>query len=139
MKEFIKEINKVDDFFEYNFSYIQEDVDAFAKISGDMNPIHLDKEYASKSIFKKRIIHGFLGGSVFSKVFGTIFPGPGTLYLNQSMSFFKPMFTNIEYRAQFTVKDIIKDKNRAIVETLIVDPNDVLIIKGTALIQNKNI
>lgn len=139
MKKSIIKINSVGDTFTYKFSYTQDDVNKFAEISGDNNPIHLDEEYASKSIFKRRIIHGFLGGSVFSKVFGTIFPGPGTLYLNQSMSFFKPMFTNIEYTAKFTVKEIIKDKNRAIVETLIIDPNDKIIISGSALIQNENI
>lgn len=132
-------IKNIGDKYEHNFSYTQKEVDTFANISGDKNPIHIDKEYASKSIFKKRIIHGFLGGSVFSKVFGMYFPGSGTLYLNQSMSFYQPMFTNEEYIAKFTVKEIIKEKHRAIVDTIIVDKKDKIIIKGTALIQNNNI
>lgn len=132
-------INNVGDKYEYEFSYNQEDVNAFAEISGDKNPIHLDEEYASNSLYKKRIIHGFLGGSVFSKIFGTIFPGEGTLYLNQTMTFYKPMYTKEKYIAKFTVKEILKEKHRAVVDTIIVDTNNNLIIKGSALIQNNNI
>ena len=83
--------------FEYEFSFTQQDVVNFATASGDFNPIHLDEEYAKNSIFKTTIIHGFLGGSIFSKVFGTIFPGNGTIYLKQDLSFLKPMFTNKNY------------------------------------------
>ncbi len=139
MKKSIIEINRVGDSYEYKFSYTQKDVNAFAEISGDKNPIHLDEDYASKSVFKKRIIHGFLGGSVFSKVFGMIFPGGGTLYLKQSMSFYKPMYTNVEYTAKFMVREIIKEKHRAIVDTIIIDRNENIVIKGDALIQNERI
>jgi len=139
MTKFIKEISKVGDYFEYTFLFTQKDVDTFAKITGDKNPIHINEKYASKSIFGKRIIHGFLGGSVFSKVFGTIFPGEGTLYLKQTMTFLKPMFTNVRYKSIFTVKEIISEKNRAIVETKIVDNKNNTIIIGEALIQNNRI
>jgi 3-hydroxybutyryl-CoA dehydratase len=139
MTRSIKEINKVGDSFRYHFSFTQNDVNLFAEISGDKNPIHLDEAYAEKSIFGKRIIHGFLGGSVFSKVFGTIFPGDGTLYLKQTMSFFKPMHTNTEYVATFNVLEIDYNKNRALVETKIIDIAGTTIITGEALIQNKRI
>ena len=61
---------KVGDTFTYSFQFTQEDVIKFAEASGDFNPIHLDSTYAKNSIFGRTIIHGFLGGSVFSKVFG---------------------------------------------------------------------
>lgn len=67
------------------FSFSQDQVDAFAKITGEDNPIHINDEYAKQSIFKRRIMHGFLTGSIFSKVFGTLFPGEGTVYLKQNM------------------------------------------------------
>lgn len=127
---------KLGDYFEYEFSFMQEDVDNFAKASGDFNPIHLDREFAKKSIFKKRILHGFLGGSVFSKVFGTIFPGEGTIYLKQNMSFFKPMFTSENYVATFKILEVQKDKNRALVQTQVLDENKNIIINGEALIQH---
>ena len=55
------------------FSYSQNDVQKFAEVTGDINPIHLDEKYASKTIFKKPIIHGFLSGSIFSKILGYTF------------------------------------------------------------------
>ena len=70
--------------WEHSFLFTQEDVDTFAQVTGDTNPIHLDEEYASKSIFKKRVVHGALSNSIFSKVFGTITPGKGTIYLSQN-------------------------------------------------------
>ena len=61
------------------------------------------KEYAKKTPFKTPIVHGFLAGSVFSKVFGTIYPGEGTIYLKQEMFFLKPMFTDQPYKAVFEI------------------------------------
>ena len=72
--------------YRYSFSISQADVLNFAHASGDFNPILLDDEFAKTTIFKKKIVHGFLGGSVFSKVFGTLFPGSGTIYLKQIVS-----------------------------------------------------
>lgn len=125
--------------YEYPFSFNQNDVIAFAEASGDKNPIHLDLDYARNTIFKKRILHGFLGGSVFSKVFGTIFPGEGTIYLKQNMSFLKPMFTDTEYTSKFTVIDIFEMKHRALVKTEIIDKQGNTIITGEALIQHNSI
>ena len=62
-----------------------EDVLAFADLSGDVNPVHLSDDFAAGTIFKRRIAHGFLTGSLFSTVLGTKLPGPGCIYLSQSM------------------------------------------------------
>lgn len=125
--------------FDFEFRFNQDDVVNFAKASGDFNPMHLDEEFAKTTIFKKRIVHGFLGGSVFSKVFGTLFPGHGTIYLNQNMTFYKPMFCQINYTAKFMIKEINSEKHRALIQTDIVDENDLLIISGEALIQHEDI
>jgi 3-hydroxybutyryl-CoA dehydratase len=129
----------VGDTFEYPFSFVQKDVIKFAEASGDFNPIHLDEEFAKNSIFRKTIIHGFLGGSVFSKVFGTIFPGNGTIYLKQDLSFYKPMFTNQNYKATFEIIDSDVSKNRAVVKTIILDDLNEIVIKGEALIKHSSI
>lgn len=71
-----------------------EDIVKFAEISGDKNPLHLDEEYASKSIFKKRIAHGMLIGSYISAVLGNEFPGEGSIYLEQNFKFMKPVFVD---------------------------------------------
>ena len=73
---------KLDSQFEHLFSFTQKDVEAFAKVTGDNNPVHLDESYAAKTMFKRPIMHGMLGATVFSKVFGTMFPGEGTIYLS---------------------------------------------------------
>lgn len=134
----VNKISKSDTFI-YEFSFSQDDVIKFAEASGDFNPIHLDDDFAVKSIFKRKIIHGFLAGSVFSKVFGTIFPGEGTIYLKQDMSFIKPMFTLTKYQASFEIIDTNPDKNRATVKTTILDLDNQIIIKGEAIIKHPRI
>ena len=69
---------KLGDTYTEKVRYTQANVDTFAQISGDNNPIHINPEYASKSIFGRCIVHGFFAGAVFSKVFGTQWPGEGT-------------------------------------------------------------
>lgn len=125
--------------FNHNFSFSQKDVVAFAQATGDKNPLHLDEEYATTTIFKRPIIHGFLGGSIFSKVFGTIFPGKGTIYLKQELSFLRPMFVEVNYTAKFKVLETYENKNRALVETTIEDANKNLVLTGKALIQHDEI
>jgi len=71
-------------------------VHKFAEVSGDRNPIHIDDEYASKSIFGKRIVHGMLLSSFFSKMIAETYPGKGSIYLNQSLNFKNPCYVNDE-------------------------------------------
>ena len=123
--------------FTYPFRFSQQDVQNFAEATGDKNSIHLDEDYASKSIFKKRIIHGFLGGSIFSKVFGTVFPGEGTIYIKQDLAFFRPMYIDTDYTATFTTIKILTDEGRAIIKTEILNAENKITIAGEALIQNK--
>lgn len=130
---------KKDEVFTYEFQFSQKDVEEFARVTGDNNPVHLDAEYASKTMFKRPIMHGMLSASLFSKVFGTMFPGEGTIYLKQSLNFLKPMYVDTPYVAEFTVKEIIPDKNRAIVETLIKDKaTGNVCTSGEATIMNVN-
>lgn len=130
---------KLDDVYEYKFEFTQEDVENFAKASGDFNPIHLDIDYAKGTIFGRTIIHGFLSGSVFSKVFGTMFPGSGTIYLKQNLKFLKPMYTKEDYKAVFKVIEVITGKHRAYVTTEIFDSQGEVTIFGEALIQHDDI
>ena len=123
--------------YTHSFSFTQQDVEKFAAVTGDNNPIHLDNAYAAQTVFKRPIMHGFLGGSIFSKVFGTLFPGEGTIYLKQSMAFVKPMYVDTNYDAVFTVREIIKEKNRAIIDTIISEASTGdATIKGEATVMN---
>jgi acyl dehydratase len=122
--------------YSHSFSYTQEQVNDFARVTGDNNPVHLDEEFASKSIFKRRIAHGMLGASILSKVFGTLFPGNGTIYLNQTLNFLRPMYVEEMYEAVFEVKELISDKNRAIISTTISNSEGKSVLSGEATIMN---
>ena len=124
----------VGDKFEHNFVFKQEHVVMFAKVTGDNNPVHLDEEYAAKTIFKKPIIHGMLGATVFSKVFGTMFPGEGTIYLNQNLQFLKPMLVETKYTAQFEVIEVDREKHRATISTSVVNEDGKKVVDGSAVL-----
>lgn len=128
------EVNQV---YKHEFKFSQEEVNQFAQVTGDKNPVHTDAAYAATTMFKRPIMHGMLSASLFSKVFGTLFPGEGTIYLKQSLSFMKPMYVDTVYEAVFTVKDVVKDKNRATVETLIKDKTTgIVCTSGEATVMN---
>ncbi|MBC8156475.1 MAG: MaoC family dehydratase [Bacteroidetes bacterium] len=95
------------------FRFSQADVDAFARVTGDNNPLHLDADFAAQTPFKRPIIHGMLGASIFTKVLGTEFPGYGSVYLGQTLEFLRPMFVETDYEAVFTVQSINAGKHTA--------------------------
>lgn len=97
----------------YSFRFSQADVIDFARVTGDNNPLHLDADFAAQTPFKRPIIHGMLGASVFTKVLGTEFPGYGSVYMGQTLEFLRPMFVDTDYEATFTVKTINPDKHVA--------------------------
>lgn len=129
---------QIGDVFKHKFSYTQDEVDTFAKVSGDTNPLHVDAEYAAASMFGKRIMHGYLGASVFTKIFGTLLYWDGNVYLKQNLTFLKPMYAGQEYDAVITVKEIFAEKNRILFETQIFESGtETLCTTGEALILNK--
>jgi acyl dehydratase len=130
---------KENDTYKHEFSFTQYDIIKFAEVTGDKNPVHLDADYAATTMFKVPIMHGMLGASLFSKVFGTLFPGEGTIYLKQSLAFMKPMFVDTAYEAVFTVKEINTEKHRATIETTIIDKTTgALCTSGEATVMNIN-
>lgn len=68
-------------------SFSDNDVDLFSKLSGDINPIHLDENYAKNTVFASRIVHGSLASSIFSSIFANVLPGPGCIYLKSNLIF----------------------------------------------------
>jgi acyl dehydratase len=130
---------KTGDTYSHEFQFSQEEVNQFAQVTGDKNPVHTDAAYAATTMFKKPIMHGMLSASLFSKVFGTLFPGEGTIYLKQSLSFLRPMYVDTAYEAHFTVKEVVAEKNRAVVETIIKDKaTGTLCTSGEATVMNVN-
>jgi 3-hydroxybutyryl-CoA dehydratase len=92
----------------------EEDLRAFARIAGDANPIHLDENFAATTPFKRRIAHGMLGGSCISAVFGTRLPGPGCIYVSQTLSFKAPVLIGDEVISTVRITDLIEPLKRAI-------------------------
>jgi len=120
------------------FSFTQEDVNSFAQITGDKNPVHWDAAYAANTVYRKPIIHGVLGASVLSKVLGMEFPGEGTIYLKQEMNFKRPMYVDVVYEAIMTVKEVNVERHQAVIETKIVEKETGKVnLVGDAYIMNK--
>ena len=127
---------KLGDTYTEKVRYTQANVDTFAQISGDNNPIHINPEYASKSIFGRCIVHGFLAGAVFSKVFGTQWPGEGTIYLYQELKFMSPVFVEQDYNAVFEVVELDEVKHRGTIKCTLQDADGKVAIAGTAKLLN---
>ncbi|MDN5201134.1 MaoC family dehydratase [Fulvivirgaceae bacterium BMA10] len=124
--------------FEQEFLFTQDQVIAFADVTGDKNPIHLDAKHAANTVYKKPIIHGYLGGSIFSRIFGNDFPGEGTVYLNQKLEFRRPMYTGVRYKAILEVKEINEARHKALIDTRIINTeDDKPVITGEANVIHK--
>lgn len=129
---------QIGDSFKHTFSYTQEDVDLYAKVSGDTNPLHIDQQAGRESMFGRCIIHGFLGASVFTKIFGALWYNDGHVYLEQSMKWLRPMFVDTQYEAQVIVKEIYPEKNRIKYECIVTDiATGDKTISGEATLMNK--
>lgn len=125
--------------FEHSFRFTQADVVKFAEVTGDVNPVHLDENYAATTPFKKPILHGFLSGSVFSKVFGTIFPGEGSIYLSQQMFFKRPMYVEQDYMASFTITEADEARGTLTIAGKITDGNGKVCLEGEGKLMNKGV
>lgn len=108
-----------------------EDLITFANVTGDKNPIHLDPDYAATSIFGQRISHGMLVASFISATFGCNFPGPGWIYINQSLGFKAPVFIGDTATTIVTVSNLIPEKQMVEFDTVILVSNKI-VVEGTA-------
>ena len=105
-------------------------VRAFAELSGDFNPIHLDEEFAKTTQFGKRIAHGMISGALISAVLGYEFKERKVVYLSQTMKFIAPVFIDDTVTATATVIDIRQDKPIVTIETVCTNQNNETVVKG---------
>ena len=115
----------------YQKTITETDIDAFAALTGDTNPVHLDSEYAATTPFKARIAHGMLSAGLISTVLGTQLPGPGCIYLEQQIKFKAPVFIGDTLEATVTVEDINQRRGRVSLKTQCF-VNTKLVVDGTA-------
>jgi 3-hydroxybutyryl-CoA dehydratase len=113
----------------------QDQINAFAQVSGDHNPLHTDPDFARQAIFGRPIAHGMYGLSLISAVLGTDFPGFGTIYMNQEAKFLKPIFIDESVRIRLRVKELQPEKKRMLITTTILKENDEVAIDGEARVQ----
>ena len=112
----------------------QADIDAFAEVTGDHNPVHVDEEFAKTTRFGRRIAHGMLTASLISSVLANKLPGEGSVYLNQTLQFVAPVFPGDEITARVTVKEILEDKPILKLETICMNQRDEIVIRGEATV-----
>ena len=109
----------------------EEDIDLFAKVSGDYNPIHMDEEYAKKTPFGQRIAHGALTASYISGILGNDLPGPGAIFTHLEMRFRRPVFIGSTVIARAEIIELFERGNRATLKiTCTVD--DKVVVGGEA-------
>jgi len=111
-----------------------EDIKNFAEATGDKNPLHLDDEFASKTIFKRRIAHGFLTAGLISAVIGNKLPGNGTIYLSQTLNFLAPVYIGDEITAKVEVLQVSKEGKRLRLKTQVINQNGAVVVDGEALV-----
>ncbi len=112
----------------------ERDVTRFADISGDKNPLHLDAEYAERTRFGARIAHGAFAFALISAALGTELPGPGTLYMSQSLKFIKPVYFDDTITATVEITAIRGDKGIVTLKTECVNQRGEIIADGEAIV-----
>ncbi len=112
----------------------EDDVNAFATLTGDFNPVHVDEAAAARSRFGGRIAHGMLGAGLISAAIANDLPGPGTIYLAQSLRFVRPVRLGDTVTTRVEVVELMPDKRRARLRTTCSNQHSELVIEGEATV-----
>lgn len=111
------------------------DILRFAEVSGDTNPVHLNEEYATQSRFGRRIAHGFLTGSMISALIGTELPGPGSIYLGQTLKFTVPVYIGDTVTVSVEVTKVLADKSLIFLQTDCMNQDGAKVLTGEATVK----
>jgi 3-hydroxybutyryl-CoA dehydratase len=111
----------------------ERDIELFGEVSGDVNPVHFDEEFAKGTIFKGRIAHGVLSSSYISTVLGMKMPGPGTIFMSLTTRFKAPVRIGDTVTATCTVREVVADKRRVLFDCLC-KVGEVTVVDGEALV-----
>ena len=110
----------------------ERDITLFAVMSGDVNPAHVDEEYAKSDMFHEVIAHGMWVGALISTVLGTMLPGPGTIYLAQSLRFLHPVGLGDTVTVTITVKELHAENHRSMLDCIVMNQDGETVATGTA-------
>ena len=111
-----------------------DDVRQFSETVGDLNPVHLDAEFAEKSFFKNRIVHGAFLAGLISKVLGMDFPGQGTIYISQSSTFKRPVYVDTTVKVEVKVTEVLAEKRRLVLDTNVYNEKGEVCLAGSATV-----
>jgi len=111
-----------------------ETVAQYARLTGDLNPVHLDDDYAARSFFKRRVAHGLLAAGLISAVLGTRLPGPGAIYLRQELDFKAPVFLGETITARAQVLEKFDRQEKIKLRTWVENQDSRLVLDGSALV-----
>ena len=126
---------RIDDFevgqhASFTKTFTDEDVRRFVEITGDVNPLHLDDEFAEKSRYGRRVLHGMLSASIFSTMVGMLLPGTGAIYRSQTIRFLLPVYVGDTLTAHFVVRSIDRERHRLEIDAWIENQAGERVIEG---------
>jgi len=125
---------KIGDYAEFAKTITEADIILFGGITGDLNPAHLNEEYAKNTFFKTRIAHGMLLAGFISASIGTRLPGPGTVYVKQELTFLAPAHIGDTITARVEAAEINTEKNRVVLRTFCTNQRGEIVLDGQALV-----
>ena len=114
----------------YRKTFTEEDVERFIAITGDVNPLHVDDDFAAGTRFGRRVLHGMLTASLFSTMVGMFIPGRGAIYRSQTLSFLKPVYVGDTVTAHFVVRAIDRAKHRLTIDSWIENAAGERVVEG---------
>ena len=122
------------DGFSFERHISADDVKRFAEVVGDLNPIHLDTEFAERSFFKKRIVHGAFLAGLISKILGMDFPGQGTVYISQNSVFKRPVYVDTTVKVEVKVSEVMIEMRRLVLDTNVLNADGKVCLTGSATV-----
>jgi acyl dehydratase len=111
-------------------TFTEDDLRKFVEITGDMNPLHVDEDFAARTRFRRRVLHGMLTASIFSTMVGMLLPGTGAIYRSQTLTFLRPVFPGETVTAHFVVRAVNRAKHRLDIEAWIENEAGDRVVEG---------
>ena len=126
---------RIDDFepgqhVTFTKTFTEEDVQRFIAITSDVNPLHVDDEFAAKTRFGRRVLHGMLTASLFSTMVGMLLPGTGAIYRSQTLNFLRPVYVGETVTAHFAVRSVDRVKHRLVIDAWIENEAGQRVVEG---------
>jgi 3-hydroxybutyryl-CoA dehydratase len=112
-------------------TFTETDLERFIEITGDVNPLHVDDEFAGHTRFGRRVLHGMLTASIFSTMVGTLLPGTGAIYRSQTIKFLRPVYPGETVTGHLVVRSVDRAKHRLEIDTWIENEAGERVVEGT--------